>query len=51
MTVSSHHVIWASVLAGMTIALVWFRVPVVPAIVGGCGAGLVLYLRARRRMP
>ena len=38
----------ASVLAGVATALVWFKAPIIPAVVGALGAGLVLYWRSQR---
>ena len=49
MTVHSPGLIIGSVMVGMAVALVWFNVPVVPAVTGAILAGLVLYLRSRRR--
>jgi len=49
MTVSSPQLIGASVLVGLTMALLWLHVPLIPAIVGAGGAGLLLYRRAHRQ--
>ena len=40
--------IGASVAVSTVTALVWLRAPVVPAVIGALGAGLLLYLRQRR---
>jgi hypothetical protein len=45
---ASTQVMLASVLIGMLMALLWLKAPVVPAVIGGIGAGLLIYLRARR---
>jgi hypothetical protein len=44
----SGQMIAASVLVGMFTALVWFKAPLLPAVIGAAGAGLMLFLRARR---
>ncbi len=44
----STQVIGASVLVGIVIALVWFKAPLVPALIGAAGAGLVLAWGSRR---
>lgn len=38
----------ASVCVGALAALVWFKAPIVPALLGAIGAGVFLYLRAAR---
>ena len=38
-----------AVVVGITVALFWLNVPVVPALAGGTLAGLILYLRGRRQ--
>ena len=38
----------ASILAGVATALVWLKAPIIPAVLGALGAGLVLYWRAQR---
>lgn len=37
-----------SVLVGTAAALFWMRAPMIPAMAGGAGAGMLLFLRARR---
>jgi len=37
----------ASVAVGALTALIWFKAPLLPAIVGAIGAGALLYLRSR----
>jgi hypothetical protein len=44
----STQVISGSVVVAIGMALVWFRAPVVPALLGAVAAGLVLYWRGRR---
>ena len=41
--------IGGSVLVGTVIAVVWFHAPVIPAVLGGIGAGCALYFQAQRR--
>jgi len=38
----------ASVLAGVAMALVWLKAPIIPALLGALGAGLALYWRTQR---
>jgi hypothetical protein len=40
--------IMASVIVALAVALIWFRAPLLPALLGGAGAGLLLYWRDRR---
>jgi hypothetical protein len=44
----SMQLIGASIAIGMTVAVLWFRAPLVPALIGAAGAGVVMYMRARR---
>jgi hypothetical protein len=44
----SNKLIAASVVIGTFTALVWFRAPLLPAVLGAAAAGLLLYVRARR---
>jgi len=41
-------VIVASMLLGLSVVLIWFGAPVVPAVVGAVGAGLLLLWRQGR---
>jgi len=44
----STQVISGSVVVAIGTALLWFRAPVVPALLGAFAAGLVLHWRSRR---
>jgi hypothetical protein len=44
----SGQIIVASASLATLIALMWFRAPILPAVVGAAGAGLMLHLRAKR---
>jgi hypothetical protein len=39
----------ASVVIALSIAVIWFRAPLLPALVGACGTGLYLYWRQKNR--
>jgi hypothetical protein len=43
------YLITGSAAVAVAIAVLWFQAPVVPAVLGALGAGLVLYWRQRRR--
>jgi Kef-type K+ transport system membrane component KefB len=42
------YLITGSAVVAVVIAVLWFQAPVVPAVLGALGAGLVLYWRQRR---
>jgi hypothetical protein len=44
----SIQLIGASVVVSTLMALIWFKAPIIPALVGALGAAMVLYGRARR---
>jgi hypothetical protein len=44
----ARYLITGSVVVALVIAVLWFQAPVVPAVVGALGAGLLLYWRQRR---
>lgn len=41
----------ASVVTALAIAVIWFRAPLLPAVLGACGTGLYLYWRQKNRRP
>jgi hypothetical protein len=42
------YLIAGSAVVAVVIAVLWFQAPVIPAVLGALGAGLVLYWRQRR---